>query len=859
MRMTALAWLYGSAMWLAAGLLFAVQPMVGKMVLPLLGGTPGVWNACLAFYQAALLAGYAYTHGGSRRLPFRVQYPLHGLALLLAACVLPIALPAGLSPPEAGGLAPPLWLLGVLALSAGLPFVVVAATAPLLQRWFSMSRHPRARDPYFLYAASNAGSLAGLIAYPWLIEPSLGLPGQSRAWAAGFGVLSALILACGAAVARTRGARGDEGRPHDLVPEDLMEAGQSGSPPYEGGVGGGEWGEPGRSKTIPLKPPFVRGEPDSAFPLAEGIPEATPPAFRDVPSASASWRDLARWAALAAIPSSWLLGVTTYITTDLAAIPMLWTVPLAIYLITYIVAFGRGSGAATRLAAATLPMAAVPLVMVLAAGFVHLFWIPLHLLAFFLGALVCHGRLAATRPQADRATAFYLAIAAGGVVGGLFNSLVAPLAFDRLVEYPMAIVLGCLASPGVDAGRAGRGARSRPKAPWEPAPSGDRVSRGRRGRRTEPAPTGGLRRSLMIGSDAPALDAALPLAVAGLTALLVTGPPGLVDTAAGMLGVTLAAGLGVYACVTGLRRPHRFAMTAAGVLLASGLAREPGGTVLLRSRDFFGTLRVLRDEAANAHRLLQGSTLHGQQSLDPALRVEPTAYFARTGPIGDAFAAIEGSPSRRTGIIGLGAGTLACYAKAGESWTFHEIDPAVPRIADDPRYFTYLADARARGASIDVLLGDARLRLREAADGGYRVLVLDAFSSDAVPVHLLTREAIRLYLSKLGPRGLLVFNISNRYLDLDPLMALQAADAGLACRIRYDVKVDDAERRAGKQPSIWAAMARSESDLGPIAADPRWRTPTPRPGARPWTDDRSDLASYLVLGGRRLPAARSDR
>ncbi|WP_165228218.1 spermidine synthase [Aquisphaera insulae] len=774
MRNLALAWLHGGAIFLAAMLLFAAQPMVGKLVLPLLGGTPGVWNTCMVFYQAALLGGYAYAHGGSRRLSFAMQYLLHALGLGLACGMLPIALPVDLSPPGAGGLAPPLWLFGVLAGAAGLPMVCLSATAPLLQRWFSLSGHPRARDPYFLYAASNAGSLVGLLAYPWAIEPWLSLPHQLQAWRFGFGLLAVLILASGGAIARAQ-------RPLR-------------SPPPPGGRG------PEGSPVAGVDSP------------GHGVPGT---------NNARGWPALLRWSALAAIPSSWLLGVTTYITTDLAAIPMLWTIPLALYLVTYILAFGKGAGRATSLAIALLPLVAVPLVMILAAGFVHLFWMPLHLLAFFLGALLCHGRIAATRPPADRATAFYLVIAAGGVLGGLFNALVAPMVFDRLVEYPLAIVLGCLASPGVGAGKTQRSSRSRD-----------------------------------LG---PILDVALPLAVAGLTALLVTGPPGLVDTVPGMLGVTLAAGLGVYACITGLRRPRRFAMTAAGVLLASGLAREPGGTVLLRSRDFFGTLRVLDDRAAGAHRLLQGSTLHGQQSLDPALRGEPTAYFARTGPIGDVFAAVASSSSRRTGIVGLGAGTLACYARPDESWTFHEIDPAVPVIAGNAEYFTYLSDARSRGASIDIVLGDARLRLREAAEAGYRVLVLDAFSSDAVPVHLLTREAIRLYLTKLDPHGLLVFNISNRYLDLDPLMALQAADAGLVCRIRYDVKIDDAERRAGKQPSIWAVMARSDSDLGPIVGDERWRAPTPRAGARPWTDDRSDLASYLVLGGRRLTAARPDR
>jgi hypothetical protein len=326
-----------------------------------------------------------------------------------------------------------------------------------------------------------------------------------------------------------------------------------------------------------------------------------------------------------------------------------------------------------------------------------------------------------------------------------------------------------------------------------------------------------------------------------------------------MFGVMLAAGLGLYTCVTGLRRPVRFALTTAGVLLASGLARDPGGRVIHRQRDFFGTLRVLDEESTNVHRLLQGNTLQGQQSRDPSRRREPSTYFTRSGPIGQVFTTIRrrlaAEPSPRVGIIGLGAGTLACYAHSGESWTFYEIDPAVAKLAGDARFFTYLEDARTRGASLEVILGDARRRLREAPVGGFDLLVLDVFSSDSIPVHLLSREAFQLYLSKLSMRGILALNITNRYLDLDPLMGLQAADAGLVCRICYDVFLDDPEKQAGKQPSIWAVMARRGADLGDLVNDSRWVMPQSRPGARAWTDDYSNLASYLVLRGRRFPAS----
>jgi len=758
MRVSALAWLFGFTMFVAALLLFSVQPIIGKMVLPILGGTPGVWNTCLVFFQSALLAGYAYAHLLSSKMGLRMQFAVQVLLFGALLLVLPITVPTGIQPPGSARFAPAIWLFGILVVSAGLPFFVVATTAPLLQRWFSISEHPRADDPYFLYAASNAGSLAGLVCYPLIVEPSLALPGQNWAWALGCAALGVLVLSCGIATGLRRG-RGEHTS--------------------------GEDREPGS--------PFV---PEKLG--APSLPEA-------------AW-----WVALAFIPSSWLLGVTAYITTDLAAIPLLWTVPLGIYMLTYILAFAPGSQRAAHVAPGFLPLVVVPLVMVLAAGLVQLFWMPLHLAAFFVGALVCHGQLAALRPPARHATAFYLAIALGGVLGGAFNALLAPLIFDRLIEYPLAVILACLASPGA-------------ARPIKPPTLTSRFS-----------------------------DLVLPAIVGGLTAVLVLSPQELIDSVLGIFGVMMAAGLGLYTCVTGLRRPVRFALTAAAVLLASGLARDPGGRVIYRQRDFFGTLRVLHDEKTNVHRLLQGNTLQGQQSRDPARRDEPSTYFTRSGPIGQIFAAIgqrlEAEPCPRVGVIGLGAGTLACYARAGPAWTFYEIDLAVVRIADDPRFFAYLADCRTRGAAVDVIVGDARRRLREAPEQSYDFLVLDVFSSDSIPVHLLSREAIRLYESKLSKRGLLALNITNRYLDLDPLLGLLASDAGLACRICYDVVVDNVEKQVGRQPSIWAVMARNVSGLGHLADHPAWRAPRMRRGASVWTDDYSDLASYLLLRGRRFPA-----
>jgi hypothetical protein len=753
MRISGSAWLFGTAMFLAALLLFSVQPMIGKMVLPILGGTPGVWNTCMVFYQTALLSGYAYAHLSTNWLGFRWQCALHGLLLGLMLWYLPIVVPATMSTTPAQGIGPASRLFAVLIAAAGIPFFVVATTAPLLQRWFSYSGHAGSGDPYFLYAASNGGSLLGLLLYPSIVEPSWTLPQQGLIWAGACALLALLVMVCAAAVwRRDRQSRIEsEGATHVEI--------------------------------------------DHA-PLSAG--------------------DLAWWVVLAFIPSTWLLAVTTLVSTDLAAIPLLWIIPLAIYLVTYILAFARGAGRWVRAAAASLPLLVVPLVMVLSAGFVQLFWVPLHWMVFLTGALVCHGQLAASRPSVRHATAFYLAIALGGVLGGVFSALLAPVIFDRLIEYPLAIFLACLVAPGI----------ARP------------IANGL----TEPR--------------AQLSDLILPAVVFAITAILVSGGWTLADSVPGTAAMIVASGLGIYACVTGLRRPVRFALTVGGVLLASSLATSPGGRLIHRERDFFGTIRVLYDAEANVHRLFHGNTLHGQQSLDLNNRDEPSTYFTRSGPIGQLFGALEPRLTRggsRVAIVGLGAGTLACYARPGQLWSFYEIDPAVIRIAQDPHYFTYLSDGQARGASIGIELGDARLRLRDAPASGYEVIVLDAFSSDAVPVHLLSREAIRLYRTKLTDRGVLAFNLSNRYLDLEPVIGQQAADAGMACRVCYDVYPTTEEKRAGKQGSIWGIMAGHVSDLGHLGTDPRWQAPRIRPGARVWTDDYSDLASYLVLGARKFP------
>jgi hypothetical protein len=737
--------MFRAAVLIGAFLLFVLEPMAGRRVLPVFGGSPAVWTTCMLFFQAGLLAGYAYVHLTAVRLGVRRQAAVHSGLVLVALVVLWVG-PFGDAGPSAWGPGshPSLGVIGLLLRAVGLPFFVAATTAPLLQRWFAATGHPRAGDPYFLYVQSNAGSLLGLLAYPLVIEPGLDLHQQERLWAIGFALLAALVVGCA----------------------------------------------------------FAAGRPESkaGFEL--------PPGHR--PGAGA-WL---RWVGLAFVPSSLLLGVTTALTTDLAPVPLLWVVPLALYLTTFMLVFARRQVVPPALMVRLLPALVMALAPVIAAGLVQPFWIPLHLLTFFVAAMVCHGALARLRPAADELTAYYLAIAVGGALGGVFNALVAPVVFDRVAEYPLGLVLACLCLPG----------------------AGAAISRGQVG------------------------EAFLPVLMGVLIAGLVRDVGGLAETWPGAFAVMLVAGLAVLMTVRAGQRPVRFSLAVGAVLLGVGLSEGVDGRVVRRERTFFGVLRVTEafDGEARFHRLFQGTTLHGQQCLEPGRRREPLAYFARTGPIGQVFevlharsAAERARTPLRVAVVGLGAGTLAAYARPGERWTFYEIDPAVVRIARDPRAFTYIQDSRAGSIGVDV--GDARLRLRKAAEHGIDLLVLDAFSSDAIPTHLLTREAFQLYRAKLATRGLIAMHLSNRMIDLDPVVGRLAQDVGFAGRVRHDRMPTAAERRAGKSASVWAVLAAHPAELGPIADDPRWRLPRIEPGDAVWTDDRSSIVGHLRLGWRLDP------
>jgi hypothetical protein len=788
--------LFACALFVGAFLLFWVQPLVGKALLPLLGGTPAVWNTCMLFFQALLLAGYAYAHALTRWLSARAQVVLHGALLVGAALALPFAVGDRSGPPA--GASPVLWLLKTLLVTAGPPFFVLSAGAPLLQKWYSRTRARDAADPYYLYAASNAGSLCALLGFPVLLEPRLTLGQQGRAWAVLYVALALLVVGCAAfALLRPRAEKVED------APRD------------------------GKIKT------------EDAAGESERI----------------SLRRRLRWLALAFVPSSLVLGVTTYVTTDLASVPLLWVIPLSLYLLSFVIVFARRRIIPNWLSARLLPGAAVLVSLVYLSGAAQPAWflILFHLLFLFVAALVCHGALADDRPGAAHLAEFYLWLAAGGALGGLFNAVLAPLLFNSIVEYPLVILLASYLRPAYKSARGALlGLRLGARRDVESAAAGTSILKVRddAGRETEKAKAEDWRAEGVEVAPAKrwdVFDLLVPLLIGMLAAALMLVTSGFELNSVERAALTLGLPLFLLNHFTA-PRPTRFALGLAAVMLATALFAERDVRTLHASRNFYGTHRVESDEADTLHWLRHGSTLHGKQNTDPKTRCEPLSYYHREGPLGSVFKHVRAKRDANVGarplsvaVVGLGAGTTAAYARAGEAWTFYEIDPQVLEVARDPRFFTYLS--ACAGAPINVVIGDARLRLREAPDASYDLIALDAFSSDAVPAHLMTREALQLYLSKLAPGGVIAFHVSNRSLQLERVAGGIAADAGLAARI-----FDDGRQGAqfGLDPSTWVAVARTDADFGPLASDTDWpEFDTAVYKLEVWRDDFSDILSVF--------------
>ena len=722
--------LYAATLFVSALLLFSIQPMFAKMVLPKLGGAPAVWSVAMVFFQTVLLAGYGYAYVLNRLLSPRWAAMFHLLLLGITAMMLPIAIAPGWGVPPQDGTT--LWLFGLFAVSIGLPFFTLSASAPLLQSWFASSGHKQAGNPYVLYAASNLGSFAALFAYPVIIEPFLTLKTQTAAWSIGFALLAVLLSFVGLLTARAL-------------------------------------------------PAAVQAE-----------------AVDDV---SASAVERMRWIALAAVPSGLVIAVTAYLTTDIAAAPFLWVVPLAIYLLTFVAVFRERPWIAHANVVRFVPFAVAPLAVSLIGG-EKVFWltsIALNLVVFALLTLMCHGELYARRPSPRRLTEFYLCTSFGGVIGGGFAGLLAPQIFNGNYEYPILIALALLCMPG-----------------------------------------------LVTGGSRKALTEAAPWLVASAALALVWYVTRFQPSATLELPFQVLLALLAAAMLFQRQRPMRFFGLVILSFSVTALWR-PGIAPIETARSFFGVHKVAEVNDGRARLLYHGTTIHGAQRLrnDDGTPVSgpllPQTYYYPGGPFAEAIGAVRAARGslNHVAVVGLGTGTLACHSKGNEHWTFFEIDPEVIRIARDPRRFEFLSRCAPESP---VIAGDARLTLEASADR-YDLIVLDAFSSDTIPVHLLTREAVAGYLSKLSPHGVLLLHISNRHLDLTPVVAKVAQSLGLAAFVREDRSAGDLLTTL-KADARLVVLTRDAADAGSVAGN--WMPLRPDQSSALWTDDYSNILGIML-------------
>lgn len=733
--MRLLAAVFVASIFLSAFLLFMVQPLVARLLLPVFGGSPAVWNTALVFFQSLLLAGYLYAHALTRLRTAAAVLAVHASVLVLPLLFLPPGLPSWLGrgpPPTAWPLAT---LLGALAAVVAVPFFALSSNASLIQWWWSRSGFRVSHDPYWLYGASNAGSLLALLAYPFLLEPALGVSGQAAGWSVAYGAFVVLTL-----LALARGVRGP---------------------------------------TDPVTP---------AAPAADS-PRAASHGIDHTDRGLKPNRSAIRWVVRSAVGSSLLLSVTTQITTDLAPVPLLWVVPLSLYLVTFVLAFGLADRLPRPpLVAGVLVALTASVGLELGAGappFESVLGVSLGTL--FLGALLCHRDLVAERPPTRDLTAYYLWIAVGGALGGVLNSLLAPVVFDSVAELPLTL-MALAALVHVLPGRRGL-------APVRP----------------------GWRVALVAG-----LALVWPLAV--------SLPAG---TARWIPAAMLALG-----AAWGLAATRYVGLVGVTVWLAGALvlvdAAGPGN-VLEQERSFFGVISV-RD-VGPAIEMLHGTTLHGRQWKDSRRRGIPAPYYHPAGPLGSLVAGA--TDVARVGVVGLGTGGLAATARAGQRVTFFEIDPTVERLAR--AHFTYLADSQA---AVEVVLGDGRLELAATPDHAFDVLIVDAFSSDFVPVHLLTREAMDLYLRKVDPEGILALHISNRHADLRRVMRGYAEATGRPVLFADFVPTAD-QSDEGASRTLAVALSPSPERLEALAASALWTRFGADVDPVRWTDDHADLLSVL--------------
>ena len=723
---------YTAAIFVSALLLFSVQPLFTKMVLPRLGGSPAVWSVAMVFFQSLLLAGYAYAHYLMRLRNRIIPVAAHLVLLVISLATLPLSIAGGWGEPPTSGYA--LWLLGLFSVSIGLPFFALAANNPLLQAWFVRTGHPDGPDPYFLYASSNIGSFLALLSYPVLLEPMFTLRTQNLIWTGGYGLLIVLIGACGLLL----------------------------------------WRSP--------------------------VSAAVDVLATDADAPAPAWILRARWIFLAAVPSGLLIAVTAHISTDVAAAPLLWVLPLSLYLLTWVLVFQSRPLLPHKWMLALQPLAIAGVIVLLAIGGEQNLLLTLggHQLCFFVIAMACHGELARTRPAAKYLTGFYVALSFGGMVGGLFAGLIAPYAFSWVAEYPILVVLAVLCRPSRDE-RWPRWSRWY----WP------------------------LLGAVAVALIAPSFSTGKVFNWLDEQRVYVVGAVAFV---AMMLAILLRADHWKLA-----------ALVTLALVLIRAYRAEDGRVETVRS--FFGVHKIVVTPHGQYHVLMHGTTIHGAQKFQnddgtPVTgRPEPITYYHRDGGIGQAITAVrerKGGPLR-VAVIGLGAGTLTCASEPGETWKFFEIDQTMVDTARDPKYFTYISNCEP---DLKPVIGDARLTFAREPDGVYDLIVVDAYSSDAIPIHLATKEAMAIYKAKLAPQGAVVMHVSNRHLELSSVVVGIAHANDLMSWVYSEDSNRDNEYIFSTSVVV---CAREEADVGKLASSDVWALTEADEKQRVWTDDYSNV------------------
>ena len=735
-RSLSLILVFAGTLFVSATLMFILQPLFGKLMLPLLGGSPAVWNTCMVFYQMLLFLGYLYAHFISTRFKPLRQVQVHGVFILISLIALPVGLPEIMAPPTESN--PTLWLVWVLFVSIGLPFFVLSTTSPLIQKWFSHVGHHTSHDPYYLYAASNFGSLLALLSYPFIIEPNIGLSAQKITWSASYIGLILLITGCA-------------------------------------------W-------------LFMRFYQSSANTETEELETAqTEPTLLTK----------LHWLALAFVPSSLLLGLTNFVSTDIAAVPLLWIIPLTLYLLSFVLVFSRWEKSIHRVSVWLQPVVLLPFI---AYSFINPavlpFWVDLalHLSVFFLAVMVCHGELAKYRPHTRYLTLYYLIMSFAGMLGGMFNTFVAPFIFNGIYEYPIMIVAALLLRPA------------------------DKIWQNQQW-------------------QVWAKQAVFPLLIFVLGWVIYLGVSDL-----GVYMDNIGTALILFAGLTYAFRKQALSLalfTGTIIFFIVGLRAIMSNTVY-QERTFFGVVSVrdsvLLNEQGRPEKykeLFHGTTKHGAQRLG-AHEQEPLTYYSRPGPMGQLFKEFDSTNQNwQVAVVGLGAGALACYAKPQQAWTFYEIDPVIVDIAKNTHYFSYLQRCTPKAAMI---IGDARLSLQSEADAKFNLLVIDAFSSDSVPTHLLTQEAIQLYLSKVTDNGILAFHITNRHLALKKVLSDHAKQLGYAALIQEFKPQQEIPLVVATD---WFVVAKNAQALAPLYKKGLglWQKPALYFDMKPWTDDFTNIVS----------------